>query len=99
MRMDDFEEAGRFGNRSRPTVSPDDYEDGISSVAAMAFLPVGNGLSHGDVCRNQLGTLIESRKHNRICLSIRGAGPFAARPALSLPTCWRAPFRIASFFP
>ena len=49
MRMDDSENAGRFGNRSQPTVSPDDYEDGMSSVGPMAFLPVGNGLSYGDV--------------------------------------------------
>ncbi len=74
MRMDDSENAGRFGNRSQPTVSPDDYEDGMSSVGPMAFLPVGNGLSYGDVCRNELGTLIASRRHNRILSFDPGSG-------------------------
>lgn len=99
MRMDDFEEAGRFGNRSRPTVSPDDYEDGISSVAAMAFLPVGNGLSHGDVCRNQFGTLIESRKHNRILSFDPGSGTIRCEAGTILADLLARAVRIASFFP
>ncbi|PST24589.1 FAD-binding oxidoreductase [Mesorhizobium plurifarium] len=74
MRMDDFENAGRFGNPPRPAVSPDDYEDGTGSAPPMAFLPVGNRLSDGDVCRNELGMLIESGKHNRIQSFDPGSG-------------------------
>ncbi|MQX50733.1 FAD-binding oxidoreductase [Sinorhizobium medicae] len=84
MRMDDFESAARSGRRPRPSISPDDYEDATGSVAPMAFLPVGNGLSLGDVCRNEGGTPIDSRKLNRTLTFDSGSGAIRCEAGVSL---------------
>ncbi|WEX79151.1 FAD-binding oxidoreductase [Sinorhizobium numidicum] len=82
--MDEFDSWGRLVRRPRRAISPDDYEDRIGSIEPMAFLPFGNGLSYGDSCHNDLGMLIESRRHSRILAFGPGTGLISCEAGVSL---------------
>ncbi|HXV30945.1 MAG TPA: FAD-binding oxidoreductase, partial [Sinorhizobium sp.] len=72
------------GQHPGQTISPDDYEDRLGDLEPMAYLPVGNGLSYGDSCRNQSGTLIDSRRHNRILSFDPGTGVVVCEAGVTL---------------
>jgi FAD/FMN-containing dehydrogenase len=78
MSMDEFE------RRPGRAISPDDYEDRIGSIEPMAFLPVGSGLTRGDACRNDRGTLIEGGRHNRILAFDPGTGVMSCEAGVTL---------------
>ena len=60
----------------------------MGSIEPMAFLPVGNSLSYGDVRDNDRGMLIEARRHNRILAFNPGPGVVrcAAAPSATIST-------------
>ncbi|OAP34432.1 FAD-linked oxidase [Sinorhizobium glycinis] len=74
MSIDKFESRWWMEKRPQGAISPDDYEDRLGTVAPKAYLPFGNGLSYGDVCRNDRGTLIDSARHGRILAFDPGTG-------------------------
>ncbi|MDK1388063.1 FAD-binding oxidoreductase [Sinorhizobium sp. 8-89] len=82
--MNAFERSGRIEDRPRRAVSPDDYEDQVGSIEPMAYLPFGNGLSYGDCCRNNGGTLIDSAMHNRILAFDPGTGLICCEGGVTL---------------
>jgi FAD/FMN-containing dehydrogenase len=84
MSIDKFEHWWRTEKRPRGAISPDDYEDRLGTVAPMAYLPFGNGLSYGDVCHNDRGTLIDSAKHGRILAFDPGTGVITCEAGATL---------------
>ncbi|WP_018239559.1 FAD-binding oxidoreductase [Ensifer sp. BR816] len=74
----------RLDERPQGAISPDDYEDRLGAVAAMAYLPFGNGLSYGDVCRNDRGTLIDGARHGRILAFDPGTGVMTCEAGATL---------------
>ncbi len=65
-------------------ISPDDYEERLGKLEPMAYLPVGTGSSYGDICRNQLGTLIDGTRHNRILSFDPGTGVIVCEAGVAL---------------
>ncbi|PDT55277.1 MULTISPECIES: FAD-binding oxidoreductase [Sinorhizobium] len=65
-------------------ISPDDYEDRLGTGAPLAYLPFGNGLSYGDVCRNDRGTLIDGARHGRILAFDPGTGVMTCEAGATL---------------
>jgi FAD/FMN-containing dehydrogenase len=82
--MSKVESGRRLDERPQGAISPDDYEDGLGAVAPMAYLPFGNGLSYGDVCRNDRGTLIDSTRHGRILAFDPGTGVMTCEAGATL---------------
>lgn len=72
--MDKFACWRHLEKEPQGAISPDDYEDRLGAVAPAAYLPVGNGMSYGDVCRNDRGTLIDGARHGRILTFDPGTG-------------------------
>lgn len=69
---------------SARVISPDDYEERLGALEPMAYLPVGKTLSYGDSCRNSLGTLIDSARHNRILSFDPGTGVIVCEAGATL---------------
>jgi FAD/FMN-containing dehydrogenase len=84
MSMDAFESWQWPERQAGRMISPDDYEDRLGAVEPMVYLPVGNGLSYGDSCRSQLGTLIDSTRHNRILSIDPGTGVIVCEAGVTL---------------
>lgn len=74
----------RWPRQAGRVISPDDYEDRLGAIEPMAYLPVGNGMSFGDGCRNQLGTLVDSTRHNRILSFDPGTGVLVCEAGVTL---------------
>lgn len=65
-------------------ISPDEYEERLGTLEPQACLPVGYRSSYGDICRNELGTLIDGARQNRILSFDPGTGVIVCEAGVAL---------------